>query len=78
MKIARPVVMVLALVFGLTAPTGALQRWCTVPCGHPIHQYDVGPCMHPCYYPNGVFACHPAGDMYPCTHRVHPFDYIPC
>lgn len=56
----------------------AAQRWCTVPCGHPVHQFDVGPCGHPCYYPNGIFPCHPAGDTYPCAHRVHAFDYIPC
>jgi hypothetical protein len=77
MTLARQVMVALSFVLALTTSTGA-QRWCTVPCGHPIHPYDIGPCQHPCYYPNGIFACHPAGDTYPCGHRVHPFDYIPC
>jgi hypothetical protein len=71
------VIGILTFVVFLSVPAGA-QRWCTVPCGHPVHQFDVGPCNHPCYYPNGVFACHPGGDTYPCAHRLHVFDYIVC
>ena len=77
MQRARLAALVVSIVFVL-ATSAAAQRWCTVPCSHPVHAFDVGPCSHPCYYPNGVFACHPEGDAFPCAHRVHAFDYIVC
>lgn len=65
------------LLFAPGAGSSAAQRMCTVPCGHPVHPYDVGPCSHPCYSSYGTVPCH-RGDQYPCGHRLHPFDYTPC
>lgn len=71
-----------SLVIGLIAlvviPANTAQRWCSVPCGHRVHPYDVGPCSHPCLGPFGPYACHPAGDTYPCAHPLHPWDSVPC
>jgi hypothetical protein len=54
------------------------QRYCPIPCIHRMHQYDIGPCGHPCYGAYGMYPCHPAGDIYPCIHPVHAWDSIPC
>ena len=66
------------LLLSLSTASAHEQRYCTVPCGHRMHRYDIGPCGHPCYGPYGMYPCHSAGDMYPCVHPVHTFDYIPC
>ena len=70
------VVVILALLAVRTAV--ATQRYCTVPCSHRAHPYDLAPCRHPCYGPYGVYACHAAGDAYPCVHPMHQWDYILC
>lgn len=66
------------LATALIAPTSAQQRFCNIACVHPVHQFDVAPCSHPCPSPWGYVPCHPNGDMYPCVHRMHAWDTVAC
>jgi hypothetical protein len=79
MQLVRLFLGVLAIVAtAAIAPVRANYRYCNAPCIHQAHQYDLGPCSHPCYSPFGPVPCHPNGDVYPCVHKLHPWDVVVC
>jgi hypothetical protein len=76
--VVRILVVFSAATISVAALPAAAQRYCTIPCGHRIHRFDVIPCSHPCYGPYGIYPCHAMGDAIPCVHPVHAWDYVPC
>jgi hypothetical protein len=71
------VVRLAFVALALTPSSAGVPQVCTVPCSHPVHPWDAGPCNHACAGPWGPVPCHQY-DMYPCGHRVHSFDYVQC